>query len=92
MSHTPAEHVKMIQSPADWPRWPVLPLVRRPLPMDGRPSEGIIFAVKDHMTTVYYGNIVKLKGATIKEAMESCDGHHVYPDAEAIVDDGWIVD
>lgn len=91
-NHTPQEHVKIMQTPDQWPRWPALPLKRHGYD----PDTGIMLAVKDHLTTVFFLNLYETRDckriADVIDLANNGRGSKVYTDYEAIVDDGWEVD
>lgn len=102
------QDVKMMETPGDWPRWPVLPVKQAPTgAADGWGRMGVILAydrgyangrivvwetnlftipTKDH--TYENGHV----GTVVDwEALEA-KPHHLYRDAEEVVDAGWMVD
>jgi hypothetical protein len=91
VAKTRDDHLYMMSHPAEWPRWPVLP-IKRTDPATGFPQTALMFAVADHLTDVYTGNMYTLKGPRIKDAMDSCELLKTYIDYDGILDDGWVVD
>jgi hypothetical protein len=75
--------LKMMRTPEDWPVWPRLPLKRRQ--GGGQPPElGFLVAIAEWRTRVFFDDMF----APITDDTRCKD----YPDLEAIVADGWIVD
>lgn len=86
----PYDHVKMMQSPGQWPLWPVLPLKQR----EGmkQPRLGVMheaaFGVKPTVYLVDLYNLSKQPPGTSWDDIEHID----YLDFEGVVDAGWVVD
>lgn len=85
-----AMHQKMMESPADWPRWPVLPVKRRSQDPDnpGLPEVGIM---TPGSWNVYRMNMLQLQTGSLTEQLRATDAIE-YPDVLAVLDDGWRVD
>lgn len=83
-------HKSMIESPDDWPLWPKLPLVRRPYD-PSRPDAG--FMVPGRPKRVYLCNIYMIPTtARTYGDLDKQVPYKDYTDADAILDDGWVVD
>lgn len=76
----------MLKNPNKWPRWPVLPLIRRVPSEDSTGFEGMLFDNPKVKFTVYHANIFEDLGR-----LESCP-KEVYDNFEAILAAGWRVD
>jgi hypothetical protein len=63
----------MMQSPSDWPRWPLLPLVRRTGSWSD--PDNTAFQVADGRPVIYFGNILMLpkaeKGMTMADWLKA---------------------
>ena len=75
--------VKMMSDYDEWPRWPRLPLKRAA--DHGQIEVGCMLAVEGHLTTVWLTTL-------FSEIDVKTTKHIVYTDAEAIADDGWVID
>lgn len=83
---------RMMLSPMDWPRWPVLPLKRPEAYNDpGREDLGLLVAWQGHLTTVYFANLGELGKGTFAEVFGKLP-QRKYADVDAILDAGWKVD
>ena len=90
---------QMMQSPGQWPNWPLLP-VKRPDPRfsnGGRGTSfkqfGLMVAVDSRMLHVYLarmGEINAAPGATVGDALDTVERLE-YASYDAILADGWIV-
>jgi hypothetical protein len=86
MPHPPRQRQKeMINSPCDWPRWPLLPLKR--VPTTSFADIGYIYGdpPKDGTITIYVGG-------NIYHPTLNNDQAKTYTDVDALLDDGWLVD
>jgi len=100
--------IGMILAPGGWPQWPVLPVRQASTgAADGWGRMGVILAYdrgyakgrivvwETNMFQVPTKDYTNENGRVHKvvdwEALEAIP-HHVYKDAEAVVDDGWMVD
>jgi hypothetical protein len=87
--------LEMIENPNRWPNWPVLPVKRPRLKDDtGFPQLGVIFEVPAQRYTVHVLNMIMFAEAPadqheklLREAEK-----FAYPDAAAMLADGWVVD
>lgn len=76
----------MIQSPDDWPIWPVLPLKRRSEHNKRDLAESSAFVYGDPPPD---GEpITIMLGVIYMEPL----GQRTYPNVDALLDDGWTVD
>lgn len=109
MAHTTQDHIDMINSPSEWPRWPVLPLKNPGRYNTQTCDHGVILAYgrchsPENGIVVFYANMFSIPAKEIPnsandgthsivdfEALEAM-GFEIYPDAEAIIDAGWVVD
>jgi hypothetical protein len=89
------KHKDMISDPDKWPRWPFLPL-KRILP-DLNPPRNFVFGIvfdgergSDQAGfTVRFANIFHMP-QTLEEYQQL--NYCFYRDADALIDDGWVVD
>jgi hypothetical protein len=84
------QDLKMMQSPDDWPRWPLLPIKK---PIKGQfPDTAVLFA--DGTATVIWVNPFTLSERPGTTWAEKFDGakKQAYVSFEAMIDDGWRVD
>lgn len=81
----------MMRTPDMWPRWPLLP-IKRYNPEHHGTEVAVMFAVADHLTTVFLGYMFAAKGPTIADAMACYPNRLRYDTYEDIIKDGWIVD
>jgi hypothetical protein len=79
------EHVKMMQYPDKWPRWPILPMVRK-TNADPLGNPGFIVDGDTDKFTVYKANIFM-----IPKDFETIP-REIYLNFEEIFDAGWRVD
>jgi hypothetical protein len=84
------KHKEMIESPDDWPRWPMLPMKRPNPDMTGQMQVGIITATEGKMTTVYLTDM--FSAHKLNDVPDEDRPKLVYQDTAAILDDGWVVD
>ena len=77
---------EFIQKPDDWPYWPFLPVKR---PKDaGFPEIGVILAIGGKLSTVY---LVNINADSLEERIKISERKE-YPNVDAMLADGWIVD
>lgn len=83
---------ELIRSPGAWARWPVLPVKRM---SDEKPASdqdlGVIVESAGEKVTVYEINMYELPVPLSRRALNELP-HTVYDDAEAAIEDGWVVD
>lgn len=85
------DHLKMMKTPTNWPRWPALPVKRTD--EGGFGVCGVMFAVAGpERNYVFLANLTSLRGPTIRAAMDMANEVIVYDSLEAVVLDGWVVD
>lgn len=94
LTHSRADHLKMMRDPNRWPCWPLLPLHHRTrAAKDGSGGRELGFLVEAGMRgeaapKVYIGLIqFGLMGQRLSELPTE-----EFPTLEALVDDGWEVD
>jgi len=103
MQKTARHHVEMINSPDEWPRWPVLPMKNGERYNTNKPTHGVILAYHEHLieqVTVFHTNMFMIPTKQVKNGTHSvidfealkAMGYETYPDATAVVDAGWQVD
>ena len=83
-----SDHREMLEREDLWGQWPLLPLIRRTGPPEGReaPWGNAGFVISGRPTTVYLGVIFAAEEAvSAKRKIE-------YPSADAVIADGWEVD
>lgn len=81
-----ATDIQFMKNPMEWPRWPVLPLVKR----GERLSCGFLLAEGDgsvQIFKVYLGYMYELSKKKVSEFE-----FKTYESAEAVSEDGWVVD
>lgn len=83
-----AEDVRMIRTPNNWPRWPLLP-VKRASKQPGAMPECAILTEDAVGFRLYDANMFEI-AAHNKKLTDA--PFKPYPTAEAVVDDGWTVD
>lgn len=86
------QEIEMMQSPARWPAWPMLPLKRKDTdgPMMGLLLEvGLAVGLKVE-STVYLTNLFEFPGMSLEARREV--KFLEYSSFEALLDDGWVVD
>lgn len=82
MSHTRAEDREMMLTPLRWPRWPWLP-VKQPQADGSWPNIGSIYA----------DDTEEGKPVTVRfDPKLNPNEPKTYPDVDALLDDGWVVD
>lgn len=82
------ENINMMKDPGKWECWPILPM-KRVVRKSELPDSGFMLATGDPI--VYLKNMYDLKGGTVKDIMKNTPSK-TYPNLEAVLDDGWIVD
>ncbi len=85
------ESLSFMKQPLKWPNWPLLPVKR----YHPKIECGIMIDHRSALTTVFIRNLFALEGATgtLTEDFinHSCVKYN-YPDYQALVADGWMVD
>lgn len=84
MSPVVRDDKKMMETPADWPMWPKLPL-KRLHPVTGFIQLGVMVAVEDQLTTVFTVSL-------FEEINTNETPKIVYDDIDALLADNWVVD
>jgi hypothetical protein len=82
-----ARDLAFMQTPSEWPRWPLLPLVHRQLGWGDRKGCALLFA--DGRPVIYFANLLmlpKASGQTWGELLEGIE-HQEYPTFEALAQD-----
>ena len=79
------KNMRIMENPDNWPRWPILPMVRK-TPTDPLGAPGFIFDGGTNKFTVYKANIFM-----ITKDFESIP-REIYQNFEEIFDAGWRVD
>lgn len=84
------DDLEMMQSPLEWPRYPVLP-IKRPVPQGGWPECAILLAGRStvYLTGLY--SLSDLAGRTYGEKLAAVEKKE-YASFAAVVADGWVVD
>ena len=81
-----ATDIQFMKNPMEWPRWPVLPLVKRGESL----ACGFLLAERDgsvQIFKVYLGYIYELPKKKVSDFE-----FKTYESAEAVSEDGWVVD
>lgn len=93
--------LEMMKRPAQWPRWPLLPL-KRPRPEGGFPDTGFLAAYSTQPSTatrivpdavVMLGSIYQIKeSGSLRALVEGWERKEKFDSLEALVAAGWRVD
>lgn len=83
--YTEADHLRMMQSPDEWPMWPKLPM-RKGTHGNGGPELG--FLVEGYGPAVYRGNVFTSVDAFVLNRIEK----EAFPTFGAMYAAGWRVD
>lgn len=89
VAHTEQDELNMMSNPGLWPRWPWLPMKRRKV--GDLPDTGLLHADAEagKPTKLYKGNLYEGLGWFPRHDQAFWKE---YPNFDAIVADGWVVD